>query len=169
MTPHFVPAPPISPEECWSFRKMPQGASVDCSWVGPVHGLQTHHLDQTKPCLKDFTGGDLDCPYCAHHVAKRWRGYCPAVDFSGKQIVFLVGRQAGQLLELVAAGTVLTFKRGSWETAPVVFETFKTAIKTPIGRRFTGDGVYAKGVDLTPWLVRLWEIPELNRWFQKGV
>lgn len=164
MDPLFCPAPPPSPELRWSFQKMAPNARVHACWIGPVHGLVTHHLGQTKPCLKDLTGGDLECPYCKNHLAKRWRGYAPAVGFDSKQIVFLVGQTTGAALDATARGKKLVFGRGGGDTSPVAITDYPGITGNTVDKRFAPGGVYAEGVDLLPWLLRLWELPDLVEW-----
>ena len=166
MDPLFRPAPPPTPELHWAYQVMKPNARVNAVWIGPVHGLTTHHLGQTKPCLKELSAGDLDCPFCKNHLAKRWRGYAPAVDFGSKQVVFLVGQTTGAVLDRTPRGKRLTFGRGPGDTSPVAVVDYPGIAGNAIDKRFTAGGVYADGVDLLPWLLRLWEIPDLTEWVE---
>jgi hypothetical protein len=157
-----VPPPAIADNLRWSYQQLKNGDHVEVRWIGPVHGLETHHTGVTKPCRAALTGGVLACDLCAAHLPKRWRGYAPAVTFHGKRVVFLVGVDAGSALSTIAPGTALTFIRGEGATAPVSFRIYDGLAAKLKSAAFLPGGSWAKGVDLWPWLCRLWNDLELS-------
>lgn len=156
-----VSPPEIPSELLWSFRQVKPGDRVDVRWVGPVHGLETHHAGTTKPCRAALTGGALQCSLCDTRIPRRWRGYAPAIEFRGTKVVFLVGIEAGRQLDQVEAGKVLSFTRGKGSTSPLSVTAYDGVAAKITSPHFVGNGCWARGVDLWPWLCRLWSDDEL--------
>lgn len=154
--------PPTIPQHLrWSYQQVEREKSHDARWIGPVHGLQTHHATYTRPCRADLTGGVLPCDLCAAKMPKRWRGYAPAVLFNAKQVVFLIGIDTGHALGLIARGTAVTWWRGAGETAPLNIKPYVGMAAKIQSAAFLPGGHWAAGVDLWPWLCHLWQDTEL--------
>jgi hypothetical protein len=161
----FEPVPPPSIPDAlrWSFCGLKPSDSTDVRWIGPVHGLITHHTGVTKPCRAKLTGGVLPCELCDAKLPPRWRGYAPAVTFHGKRVVFLLGVDTGTKLHQVAAGTALTFFRGPGATAPVDFRLYDGMAAKLKSAAFLPGGTWGKGTDLWPWMCQLWGDLELTK------
>lgn len=157
-----IPPPEIPHELRWSYRKLAASTHVDCRWVGPVHGLITHHSSVTKPCRAKLSGGVLECPLCTAHLTTRWRGYAPALTFQAERIVVLVGIDAGKQLSAWNPGRAITVRRGSTQTAPVTVREYEGLAARVQSAAFLRGGPYEHGVDLWPWLCRLWGDQELT-------
>lgn len=58
----------------WLHVKVLPGHKWDGWIAGPPVGIESHHIHNTKPCLKSYFGPQADCPGCNHpsRVEDQW-------------------------------------------------------------------------------------------------
>lgn len=129
--------------------------------AGPVYGCQCHWYPITRPCLKDFTDGELPCEGCENGLEEYWAGYQPLYRcMDGKPVVvilqdgmydFAVSRA---LHARVAVGQGTDKYDGCWMT-----EAPGKVFTTTLEER-------KRKVDIEPWCINLWKrLPLLCDWF----
>ncbi len=127
--------------------------------VGPTEWVVTHHYGVTHPCHSILTAGELVCPHCAARRPTRWTGYVPVRTETGQPVCAVVGENVRPVVDAIPVwGAVKVFK-GEGRTDPVGVTPQRNVPpwSASLEERQTP-------LDITPWLLTLWGIPEVIDW-----
>jgi hypothetical protein len=143
----------------WSFLKLANGGSSNAWIAGDVFGCFVHFFEQSKPCLWEFTDGQLNCPFCRSRPRCEWRGYVPLYSPSGKPCFTIITADHFPTIEPLPLFSAVTISRGGTKFDTATITPSKWANAYPVGRAGR-----ARGADILPGLLLLWKVPELTTW-----
>lgn len=135
------------------------------AWVaGPPQWFFCHTMHRTKPCLKELTEGQVDCPNCAQARAPQKIGYLGVYrEVDARPILVVLHEEQLERADALKLHQRITIGRedskadGVW-VAP--------ALKpTPLYHTTLHDRMNA--ADLTETLLRLWNLPDLTEWYRR--
>jgi hypothetical protein len=129
--------------------------------VGPPHGFETHYYYATKPCVHEITSGQVECKHCVAKSRKEYQAYVPFFTHFAEWWVIIVGRKEYERIkqipiwafcEVVKPRAITVSPRVSYRDLDV--------------NRLTPPGIRERGaVDLTDWLLNLWQETALTEWY----
>lgn len=132
-----------------------------CGWLaGPPIWIATHHTNATKPCKKELTDGAVKCPYPHKQFPPRWRAYVPLWDETGtRAFTICCQRYEDQLMRVPHLAPVLIAKQAARGQPIKIWFREWCKGEPPI------TGAEKRPQDIRPFLVQLWNDPELREWW----
>lgn len=156
----------------WSYRQIKPGTDLH-GWVaGPYIGVVTHWSQTTgrsHPCRRLLTEDGLSCSFCVSESKSRWIGYQPLYVEGGAQVVIALSETVAPIMrEIIKPGGNLGL--GAWvrffrtagarDPLRIAQQTTKAAAAFPVSLSRRGPQ------DLWPWLLQLWQDPDLTAAFK---
>lgn len=142
----------------------PLGATWHAWIAGPPQWFWCHTMHRTKPCVKELTGGQVECSNCGQKRAAQKVGYLGVYrEVDARPILVVLHEEqleradALQLHQRVMIGREDNKADGVW-VAPALKAT--PLYQTTLAERMNE-------ADLTETLLRVWAIPELVEWYRR--
>jgi len=127
--------------------------------AGAMHGVNGHRTHAHQPCLRDYTDGELQCPYCEAGVELCWRGYVPIWDRDWALRYALVGKDVMESVDCIMHGEQIIVSRGKSMRAPLIIRA-----ETCLTRSLPDKAPWNSPVNMEDICLRLWKIPVLSLW-----
>jgi len=130
-------------------------------WIaGPCVRVTTHWTGKaTKPCRTLMTDGKLECHCQTHRIAKRVTGYMPIIAKDGDRCVLVVSDTLALKVQRIPHATTVTVTRPRNPTSAFkVKQENADALSSTMARKVQAAGPQ----DIKPFLLHLWQDPELT-------
>jgi hypothetical protein len=148
----------------WKYVKVEKGAQFTAWTAGPLVGVPCHWDFACKPCRRELTGDVLACKYCLAQLRQRWIGYVPLYDQHLRQLVCGIGPDLETSVARLELHTPVRVRKGRSPVDPIIVER---ADWTTLG--CFAQGRQSEPQDLRPWLLQLWDDPELTAFLSRGI
>lgn len=136
---------------------------ADCGYkAGEVHGVIGHYIDTHKPCLFEYTDGELQCKYCACDVEKIWRGYIALWDRDWMLRYALICQEHLESVDQIQVGLMVKLTRHKNPISPLVIRA-----EPCLERQLPGKPPYNQPVDTELLCLRLWQDAALEEWVRQ--
>lgn len=153
--------PPALRWRCVSPKKE---ESVRGVLAGPVVPIITHYVgSRTVPCLEWISEGKLKCPCEELAMGARRTAYVPVVTKDHEKLVVIVSDGTFRALEGTRPGSSIEVGRGKCLRRPCYV---KTIAPDTLGEHFVRKMREAAVHDIRPYLLHLWQLPELFAFFK---
>lgn len=164
MLPQVPPPPPTGGAVHAMFISPEEGKTISGYLAGPAMWFWSHQSTRTKPCLHVITGGVLHCPRCVSQSQPCDIGYVPIYrEVDGRPCFVLVHEHVRESLATLKLHerVVVGRERGSAEGVWVQRAMQQTPrYHSTIASRY-------QPLDLSETLLRVWNLPELTRWYRE--
>ena len=141
-----------------------RGYTFEAWTAGPTMWFAMHPSTKSKPCLEEMTSGKLACPFCRAGKLAMVKGYVPLYrSADAKPVMVVVDEAVRDKVDRIDTFTRVKVgrekSRGStvWVT-PLILQEPHWQSTLPERQR---------AADLTFTLLRMWQIPELQDWYNK--
>jgi len=127
--------------------------------AGAMHGVNGHRTHAHQPCLRDYTDGELTCPYCEAGVELQWRGYVPVWDRDWALRYVLVGPDVMESADCILRGEQITINRAKSMRSPLIVRA-----ETCLTRSLPDKAPWNQEVNMEDICLLLWKLPALSLW-----
>lgn len=127
--------------------------------AGAMHGVNGHRTHAHQPCLRDYTDGELQCPYCEAGVELQWRGYLPVWDRDWALRYVLIGRDTMESVDCIERAEQITINRAKSMRSPLIVRA-----ETCLTRALPNKAPWSEEVNMEDICLLLWKLPVLALW-----
>lgn len=127
--------------------------------AGAMHGVNGHRTHAHQPCLRDYTDGELQCPYCEAGVELQWRGYMPVWDRDWALRYVLIGRDTMESVDCILRAEQITINRAKSMRSPLIVRA-----ETCLTRALPDKAPWNAEVCMEDICLLLWKLPVLALW-----
>lgn len=144
----------------WSVDRVEGGSKRTVYKAGECFGVYVHPWP-SKPCVRLYTGGQLECPGCAARKAVGWVGYCPCyLETTGKGAVIIIHEDMKETWDKMGSLHAAVVSRGTNK-----HDTVSVSPIRPARRLETRRPERQRPADIVPWLLgTLWGLKEYAEW-----
>lgn len=131
--------------------------------AGECYGCMCHWWPHSKPCLSDFTSGEIKCDPAFHAGDYFWRGFLPVYRCNdGRPMGVIVGDGQYDAVENLLYGDRVLIGHGSdrYDTSWVEKQE-GAAYQSTLEKR-------KNSIDVLPLLIHMWNLPELTTWWESS-
>lgn len=140
----------------WTFDHCRDAKPREGYCAGPLHWLLCHDSSPTKPCFKPLYTRGANCPYCKSRIPTYEFGYQPLRDKRGRTWVVGIRSTHERVVARISPGQGVRWGRCEGIGEGCYVEPWPV---TPDWHYWYPD--LKPEADLSPWLVRLWKLPDL--------
>jgi hypothetical protein len=142
--------------------KVPNGG-MECGYkAGDMHGVNGHRTHAHQPCLKLYTNGEMECPYCNAGLEPMWRGYVPVWDRDWTLRYALIGEEIFESVDIIPRGAQVVLTRAKNPISPLVIRQ-----ETKLVRSLPDKEPWTQPVCMEDICLLLWKLPALTAWVHR--
>jgi hypothetical protein len=154
----------LPPNLRWRTVSPKKEESVKGVLAGAPVAIISHFVaKRTVPCLEWISAGKLPCPCEEIAAAARRTAYVPVVTASGEKLVVICSDSTLRALEGLSPGGTLEIGRGKCLRRACYV---KTLAPDTLPEGFAKKIRELPNHDIRPYLLHLWQIPELYAYFK---
>jgi len=161
------PVPQSDPRLHWHVISVPKGDGLRGWKAGPVVNVWCHHVGVSTPCWSRLTEGVILCPHCVARQGVRLIGYQPIyLRPSLAQRVVILSRSMLGVSATIPHAHPVRLTAPPTRGLPVMLSVdADVELSSSAGKAASS----RPAVDIRPYLLHLWQVPELTRHFGEAL